>query len=159
MQIGLRHFSGASIEWLTLAVGEAGRTRHALAREFCERENWRNARGLPCVAQASKALLQLTDKLGLSLPEARRMPAMPDPAQSDYPDLALTCRFSDLGAVSLEPVGDGDRALWRGLMASHHPEGWSRMPGAQLRYWVRSSVHGRLGGIGFAAGKLAPEGA
>ena len=151
MQIGLRHFSAASIDWLTGAVGEDGRTRHALARELCERENWRNARGVPCVAQASKALHQLTDKLGLSLPEARPMPAMPDPVESNYPDLALTCGLADLGAVTLEPVGDADRALWRAMMASHHPEGWSRMPGVQLRYWVRSSVHGRLGGIGFAA--------
>ena len=151
MQIGLRHFSAASIDWLTRAVGEDGRTRHALARELCERENWRNARGVPCVAQASKALHQLTDKLGLSLPEARPMPAMPDPVESNYPDLALTCGLADLGAVTLEPVGDADRALWRAMMASHHPEGWSRMPGVQLRYWVRSSVHGRLGGIGFAA--------
>ena len=151
MQIGLRYFGAARIDWLTVAVGEAGRTRHALARELCERENWCNARGVPCLAQASKAQLELTGKLGVSLPEARRMPAMPGPAESDYPDLALTCRVSDLGAVTLEPVGDADRALWRGMMASHHPEGWSRMPGAQLRYRVRSSVHGRVGGIGIAA--------
>ena len=76
------------------------------------------------------------------------MPAMPDPVQSDCPDLVLTCRLANLGAVTLEPVGDAERVLWRAMMASHHPEGWSRMP---VRYWVRSSVHGRLGGIGFAA--------
>ena len=79
------------------------------------------------------------------------MPAMPDPVEHDYPDLALTCRLSDLGTVTLEPVGDADKVLWRAMMASHHPEGWSRMPGAQLRYWVWSSVHGRLGGVGFCA--------
>ena len=36
-------------------------------------------------------------------------------------------------------------------MATHHPQGWARAPGGQLRYWVCSSVHGRLGGIGFCA--------
>ena len=36
-------------------------------------------------------------------------------------------------------------------MAAHHPQGWARAPGGQLRYWVCSSVHGRLGGIGFCA--------
>ena len=151
MQIGLRHFSSATIDWLIQAVKDGDCTRHGLARELCERENWRNPRGMPCLAQAGKALRRLANKLDLSLPAARPMPAMPDPVEHDYPDLALTCRLSDLGTVTLEPVGDADKVLWRAMMASHHPEGWSRMPGAQLRYWVWSSVHGRLGGVGFCA--------
>ena len=149
MQIGLRHFSLATIDWLVGAVKEDGRTRHGLARELCERENWCNPRGMPCLAQASKALPRLADKQALSLPAARPMPAMPGPVERDYPDLALTCGLADLGAMALEPVADS--VLWRSMMVSHHPECWSRMPGAQLRYWIRSSVHGRLGGIGFCA--------
>ena len=112
MQIGLRYFGAASIDWLSLAVREDGRTRHALAREPWERENWRNAQGVPCLAQAREALLQLTDKLGPSLPAARPMPAMPDPVESDCPDLVLICGLADLGAVTLEPVGDADNAPW-----------------------------------------------
>ena len=37
------------------------------------------------------------------------------------------------------------------MIATHHPQGWARAPGGQLRYWVCSSLHGRLGGIGFCA--------
>ena len=32
-------------------------------------------------------------------------------------------------------------------MACHHPQGWARPPGGQLRYWIVSSAHGRLGGL------------
>ena len=79
------------------------------------------------------------------------MPSIPVAVERDFPDLTLACRLAELGEVALEPVGDAERGLWRAMMASHHPEGFSRMPGAQLRYWVRSSVHGTLGGIGFCA--------
>ncbi len=151
MQIGLRHFRSATIDWLIGAVAAEGGTRHGLARELCERENWRNPRGVACLAQASKALPRLAARLNLSLPAARPMPSLSVAAERAFPDLTLTCRLAELGVVTLEPVGDADRGLWRAMMASHHPEGSSRMPGAQLRYWVRSSVHGRLGGIGFCA--------
>ena len=151
MQIGLRHFRSATIDWLIGAVAAEGGTRHGLARELCERENWRNRRGVACLAQASKALPRLAAKLKLSLPAARPMPSIPVAVERDFPDLTLACRLAELGEVALEPVGDAERGLWRAMMASHHPEGFSRMPGAQLRYWVRSSVHGTLGGIGFCA--------
>ena len=36
-------------------------------------------------------------------------------------------------------------------MATHHPQGWARAPGGQLRYWIRSATHGCLGGIGFSS--------
>ncbi len=39
-------------------------------------------------------------------------------------------------------------------MATHHPAGWSRSPGGQVRYWIRAEAHGILGGIGFAAAGL-----
>ncbi len=157
MQIGLRHFSAGTIEWLKGASGETGRTRHSLARALCERENWRNPRGVPCLAQASKALSRLADKVGISLPEARAMPCrtpgtVGGEVERGYPDLELRCGLSELGEVTLVPVGDAaDKRSWREMMESHHPQGWSRRPGAVLNWWIVSSVHGRLGGIGFCA--------
>ncbi len=157
MQIGLRHFSAGTIEWLKGASGETGRTRHSLARELCERENWRNPRGVPCLAQASKALSRLSDKVGIWLPEARAMPCrtpgtVGGEVERGYPDLELRCGLSELGEVTLVPVGDAaDKRSWREMMESHHPQGWSRRPGAVLNWWIVSSVHGRLGGIGFCA--------
>ena len=157
MQIGLRHLSAGTVEWLKGASGETDRTRHSLARELCERENWRNPRGVPCLAQASKALSRLADKVGISLPEARPMPCrtpgtLGGEVERGYPDLALRCRLSELGEITLVPVGgSADKRSWREMMESHHPQGWSRRPGAVLNRWIVSSVHGRLGGIGFCA--------
>ena len=63
----------------------------------------------------------------------------------------MRCSLKRLGAITLEHVGDvEDRRLWESMMASHHPEGWARAPGGQLRYRIRSEHHGRLGGIGFS---------
>ncbi|MDE0578390.1 MAG: IS4 family transposase [bacterium] len=154
MQVGLHQFDADTVEWFCVAVNEPGRTRNSLARELCVREDWTGHRGEPCLGSARKALPVLADKLGVSLPAARpafggRRDAAP---KADYPDVTVSCALADLGEVALEPVsGDADRRRWESMMATHHPQGWRRGPGSQMRYWVSSSVHGRLGGIGFCA--------
>ena len=68
-------------------------------------------------------------------------------------------RLALWGAVSLEPVPRADGRRWEAMMERHHPAGWRRAPGGQLRYWITSSGHGVLGGIGFvsASCQLAPR--
>ena len=44
-----------------------------------------------------------------------------------------------------------------GAMETHHPQRWTRPPGAQRCYWIASSRHGRLGGL--LRRQLAPESA
>ena len=155
MQVGLHQFHADTIQWLSVAVLEEGRTRSSLARDLCALEDWTGDRGELCLASARKALPVLADKLGLALPAARAAfgrGRWEDVSGAAYPDLSLRCRLSDLGAVTLELVdGDAERRLWQAMIATHHPQGWARAPGGQLRYWVCSSLHGRLGGIGFCA--------
>ena len=155
MQVGLHQFQAGTIRWFGDAVSEEGRTRNSLARDLCALEGWTGDRGKYCLGSARKALPVLTDKLGLALPAPRAAfgPGRRDRRRiTDYPDLSVRCRLAALGTVTLAPVsGDADRRLWESMMATHHPQGWARAPGGQLRYWVCSSVHGRLGGIGFCA--------
>ena len=155
MQVGLHQFHADTIEWLSKAVLEEGRTRSSLARDLCALEDWTGDRGEHCLASARKALPVLADKLGLALPAARAAfgrGRREGAAIEAFPDLSLRCRLTDLGSVTLELVdGDAERRLWQAMIATHHPQGWARAPGGQLRYWVRSSLHGRLGGIGFCA--------
>ena len=67
-------------------------------------------------------------------------------------DVALACSLADLGPVSLARARDADdRRAWEAMVAAHHPQGWSRPPGGQVRYWIRSAHHAVLGGIGFGA--------
>ncbi len=155
MQVGLRHFDSQTLDWFAGALRSGEATRHGLARELCERTDWRNALGRPCLSAAAKALPALAGRVGIELPPPRGVPdraAVPAVPSGDVPDTRLACPLEDLGPVSLDPVGAADdRRLWEAMMATHHPLGWARPPGGQMRYWIRSERHGTLGGIGFGS--------
>ena len=71
---------------------------------------------------------------------------------SDFADSSVSGSVRDLGALSLELVAaTEERRRWEAMIETHHPEGWRRPPGSQVRYWVRSERYGLLGGIGFTA--------
>ena len=108
MRIGLQQFRSAAIDWLIGAAEEEGRTRHALARELCERENWRNPRGVVSLAQASKALRRLAARLNPSLPAARPMPPPAIPRSTRHSATAhrLTkCRKACVACAALSTPG------------------------------------------------------
>ncbi len=140
--------------WLKGALESGVCTRSSLATELCERENWRNPLGAPCLASARTALPKLAAKLGLALPEALPVggaTAASRAAPPDYPDLELDCALGDLGPVAVVPVDDCDKHLARSMMATHHPEGDAACPGGRIRYWIASERYGRLGGLVFGA--------
>ena len=155
MHIGLRHFDSQTLNWFADALRSGDFTRHALARELCERTGWRNPLGALCLSAAAKALPALADRLGLELPPAREVPdptTAPAVPAGAVPDTRLACPLEELGPVSLDPVVDADdRRLWEAMMEKRHPLGWARPPGGQMRYWIRSERHGVLGGIGFGS--------
>lgn len=150
MRIGLRHYAPGTVDWLRARLAAGDCTRTFLARGLCEREDWRNAKGEPCLASARAVLPKLSSAIGLPLPEARPMdgtvPESPVPSP-DFPDRPLSCALEDLGEVGVVPVADAERGLARSMMATHHPRGDARCPGGRLRYWIRSSAHGVLGGF------------
>ena len=153
MQIGMRQISSETVEWFGKACKGGELTRTALARELCARENWHGRVGKPCLASARKLLPTLAEGLDVRLPEAEATALDPHvrPAP-DFPDSSVACALGDLGALSLDPVTDAaDRRRREAMIETHHPEGWRRPPGGQVRYWIRSERHGVLGGIGFAA--------
>ena len=155
MQFGLRHFDSQTLAWFADALRSGEFTRHGLARELCARTGWRNPLGALCISAASKALPALAERVGLALPPARDVPdpaLAPSVPAGDVPDTRLTCSLEELGPVRLDPVGDADdRRVWEAMMQRHHPLGWSRSPGGQMRYWIRSEDHVVLGGIGFGS--------
>ena len=157
MQVGLRRFHASSISGLISEVDRAGVTRQSLARALCAREDWQNCKGENCVSSAAGALPVLASKLDIRLPAAlsaplssaggsRRRPS------TGFPNIFVRCGLRACGEISLVPVvDDDDLRLWESMVETHHPLGWSRAPGGQMRYWVRSSRYGILGGIGFSA--------
>ena len=152
MQIGLRQFSSETVDWFKRACAEGTATRTSLARELCRREQWFDYRGGPNEASARKLLPNLASALSVELPKAGEWRgdshARPEVG---YPDKVLDCGLAALGIVSLEPVPESERRNWESMIETHHPEGWRRAPGGQFRYWIDSSCHGVLGGVGFAA--------
>ena len=152
MRIGSRHLAATTVDWLKAASAAEGNTRSSLARGLCEREDWRNAKGALCLASARAALPGLASSLDLTLPAPRPHALNTGIVGRDYPDTPLTCALEDLGEITVEPVGDGeDKRLARSMMATWHPEGEARSPGARVSYWITSSRHGRLGGLVFCA--------
>ncbi len=152
MRIGSRHLAATTVDWLKAASAAEGSTRSSLARGLCERENWRNAKGSLCLASARAALPGLASSLDLTLPAPRAHALNTGVVERNYPDTALVCALEDLGEVTVEPVGDGeDKRLSRSMMATWHPGGEARCPGARVSYWITSSRHGRLGGLVFCA--------
>lgn len=156
MQIGLHNFSSETIEWFKGAAKDPLATRYGLARELCERDDWRNSLGELCLGSARKMLPRIADRAKVSLPEARPLPPGMVGGRSlsiktDYPDLEVNATLEGFGEITLEVVADKEKRLWREMMQTHHPEGWSRVPGRQICYWITSSLHGRAGGIGFCA--------
>ena len=156
MQIGLRHFGSETIGRVITASKEPGATRCGLARLLCEVSDWRDSRGRLAVASARKLLPKLASKAGFRLPAAK--PGIPTAAaRVSAPEglgavAGLRCGLRDLGRVGLELVAEGDdRRSWDAMMEAWHPLGWHRAPGGQVRYWIRSSVHGVLGNVGFSA--------
>ncbi len=150
MRIGLRHYAPETVDWLKATPGSGDCTRTSLAREPCERGDWRNAKGEPCLASARAVLPKLSSSLGLPLPEARPMGAVSVESlvpSTDCPDLHPSCTLADIGRLDVTPLADAQKGLARSMMATHHPGGDAACPGGRIRYWLRSSEHGILGGF------------
>ena len=153
MQIGMRQISSETVEWFRTACNAGELSRTALAHELCLKENWFGRIGRLCLASARKLLPRLAEELGVRLPEAEALALDPHARPlSDFPDSSVACSLGELGPLSLELVrAPQERHRWEAMIESHHPEGWRRPPGGQVRYWVRSEPYGVLGGIGFTA--------
>ncbi len=155
MKIGLRLFSASTVNWFINAVNEPGQTRCALARMLCDREGWVDRNGRPCLSSARKLLPRFATRLGIALPAAGPNPFAGAPRQRtgeviDAPSLSGS--LADLGTVTLQQLHEArDKRRWDTMMEQYHPQGWARPPGAQIRYWVHSSVHGIVGGLNFCA--------
>ncbi len=133
---------------------EDGLSRSALSRRVCGWLGWHDAAGKPKEVSSRKALVESERRGVISLPAARcpapqaREAAMPEP----FVGPLFSGSLEALGGIELVAVDDADlSALWRRMLASHHPQGGGRLCGAQQRYLIRSPVVGWLGALGFSA--------
>lgn len=154
-----QYFSIETIDRIQESVSLVpGLSRTALSRLVCEWLNWRNPKGDLKEMSCRKALLKLHRKGVLCLPEST-FPVEFTKKNQESISIAvppsLECRISELEEVELVLITKGQRELsriWNGLMDKYHYLGSGPLCGAQLRYLLKSSRYGWLGGLSFSAG-------
>ncbi len=156
MQVGMRQFSAETVMRVMEESSNPSTTRGELARLLCELDHWYDSKGRPAVSSARKALVKMSHKAGFELPQVR--PGVPELVNEVTPPAGLDglskmrARLSDVGEITLEVASNRhQRRSWDAMMKAWHPQGFKRPPGGQIRYWIGSSVHGVIGGIGFSA--------
>jgi hypothetical protein len=157
-----RQFSQQEIDWINqLIEKDADITRQELSRRFCQQTNWRKPDGGLKDMSCRVAFLKM-DKDGLvKLPAAKRAYAKPGTrirrtahCRQQEKIIESACQLNPV----LELVTKRQSPIWNEFIDRYHYLGYTALPGAQLRYFVKSN--GRvvaLLGFGAAAWKTAPR--
>lgn len=142
--------------WVRQRVSEnPSLSRYRLAREVCERLDWRDGVGRLKEMACRKQLLHLERRGAIVLPPARPVrwrggqdlaAALPESVQFHGP-------LADLGGIDLRVVvgGTAESTQWNGLMRAHHRLGSGPLCGAQLRYLIVSRRLGVVGGLSMSS--------
>ena len=150
-----RHFSTPDIELIRNLIAE-GLNRSHLSRVFCEKTPWKKPDGGLKEMSCRVALLKMERDGHILLPPAQR-PAnnhLKKPKEERFPYPTT----ENVGTLALELVDRRTSALWNAYIDQYHYLGYTPLPGAQLRYFVKADDE-ILGLLGFsaAAGSARPE--
>lgn len=158
-----RHFEHTEIELMRELIAiQPPLHRAQLSREVCERLNWRRADGKLKQMSCRVAMLKMQADGLITLPPPRKAKPVPYRARPEIESAVQKPPIVpsiDLAHVSLEMVANrGDSLLWNAYIQCHHYLGHQPLPGAQLRYFVRSAGHiVALLGFGASAWKTRPR--
>jgi len=155
MQYCGRTFSTPDIELIQSLIAE-GLNRSHLSRRFCEKTGWRKPDGGLKEMSCRVALLKMERDGHILLPPPQR-PAnnhLKKPKENMLP-LPTT---EMVGELALELVDKKTSTLWNAYIDQYHYLGYTPLPGAQLRYFVKADSE-ILALLGFAAAawKCAPR--
>jgi Druantia protein DruA len=155
MQYCGRSFSTPDIELIQSLITD-GLNRSHLSRRFCEKTGWRKPDGGLKEMSCRVALLRMERDGHVVLPPPQR------PANNHLKkpkEIALPVPTTENAReLVLELVNRTTSALWNAYIDRYHYLGYTPLPGAQLRYFVRSEGT-ILALLGFAAAawKCAPR--
>lgn len=163
-----RDFSAKEMRWIgkLAARREPGWNRSAISRAVCEQLNWRKPDGGLKDVSARVALLRMHREGLIELPP----PAYAFPARIDLTQLAETdppaswiampASLDEVRPLEFQMIRRGPHSrLWNSFIERYHYLGYTPLPGAQIRYLVRSAYGEPLALLGFgaAAWKTAPR--
>ncbi len=150
-----RQFTTCEID-LIRDIIEKGANRTSLSRRFCEKVEWRKCDGGLKEMSCRVALLRMERDGHIVLPSPQR-PANNHLKKPKGMDLPLP-DIRTVDPLDVELVDKSTSALWNAYIDTYHYLGYTPLPGAQLRYVVKS--HGQilaLLGFSAAAWKCAPR--
>jgi transposase len=134
-----------------------GFNRTRISRVFCEKTDWRKPDGGLKEMICRVALLKMHRGGHILLPNSER-PANNHLKRGKRTALPLPCAVTETGEIRMEIADKTTSGLWNELIDRHHYLGFTPLPGAQIRYFVRSGDQ-ILAALSFsaAAWKCAPR--
>jgi hypothetical protein len=152
-----REFTGEEMDLIGRLIA-TGVNRQKLSRMFCEKVGWRKPDGGVKEMSCKVAFLRMHREGRIILPA----PTKPANNHLKKPKATLFTLppevAPEVGALDLTLVDSRMSALWNDYIERYHYLGYAPLPGAQLRYFVKS--HGQilaLLGFSAAAWKVAPR--
>jgi len=161
MRYSGRDFTKEEIHWIKETVeNQASLTRNKLSRLFCERFNWRKPDGGLKDMRCRVAHLRMAEDGVIELPKARKGHNTGGRIKRTL--LAEPGDESTAGAgtldLKIEIVTKAWSSLWNEYIDRYHYLGYTRLSGAQLRYFVKSEgVIIAFLGFGASAWKTNPR--
>jgi uncharacterized protein YneR len=153
-----REFTGTDMDRIRLFIA-TGANRQKLSRMFCEAVNWRKPDGGLKEMSCKVAFLRMHRDGHIVLPPPTK-PANNHLKKPKMVPLPLPDAARNAGgyALAMELVDRVTSALWNAYIDRYHYLGYTPLPGAQLRYFVRSEgTILALLGFSAAAWKCAPR--
>lgn len=158
MKICGRDFNTEVIKRIQETIdAQPGISRRILSLQVCEWLGWKGRNGRPKEMSCRVALLRLHRRKQINLPPSEVKEALFQPRRQtegiiDF--LAVEGGLADLGAIEIVLIKSGDHehsSIWNTMMVRYHYLGAGPLCGAQIRYLIKSSVYGWLGGLSFSA--------
>lgn len=157
-----REFSDQEINWVNgLIETEPDISRQQLSIRFCRQANWRKSDGGLKDMSCRVAFLKMDKDGRVRLPAPKRAYAKPGTRKRRtthcQPQEKIVKPAGQLNPV-LELVEKSQSAIWNEFIDRYHYLGYTALPGAQLRYFVKSNDRiVAILGFGAAAWKTAPR--
>lgn len=156
-----REFTDTDIELIRTLLESPGINRQKLSRLFCEATEWRKPDGGLKEMSCKVALLRMHREGHIILPSPQK-PANNHLKKGKRTIFALpqpeVNKKVGEHVLQLVIAEKADSALWNEYIDRYHYLGYTPLPGAQLRYFVKSGTQVlALLGFGAAAWKTAPR--
>jgi hypothetical protein len=133
-------------------------SRTELSRIVCEWLEWKSENGKLQEVSCRKHLNELDRRGKIKLPIQTRVWHFQKKAAIDIgaelpSHFQISCSLGELGEIEIIRITGGTKhsRIWNHFMETYHYLKSARLAGAQVRYLIRSSLFGWLGGFSFSA--------